>query len=406
MIGMDGKATGNQARAKHGSGTRPTTTAGTAGGRRRVKTPWTSELLPDYVQGWYLLQDAGLTSHERNVVQTAIQGDFSMARVAQELRSQCAVLDGAKKDYASFKNTGYLGDLPEEMNEEDGDGPPLDDDLEEEEQIMWSEAEGEAQEAMAAIQAAKNTLRQARMKQRNVKMSRQYFRARTTTQERSGAAPRDDSKMTCLRCGRVGHRMANCPDPPAAAKVSDTVDASSSFICFNETQQALSAGISTAEAVRQGKAVIDGGATKTLASVAAMEHIMALNARKLGSSGVKAVDLKDRPTFGFGNGSENRCTSTVQLQVQANTRPGELKVHCLNQGSGPLLLSVEALRRLKAVIDFDADLICFRALDDKRLIKAERSQTGHQLLPLCEDLYKDSMIAKSAIPSLEEFVNS
>ena len=158
--------------------------------------------------------------------------------------------------------------------------------------------------------------------------------------------------------------------------------------------------------MRQGKAVIDGGATKTLASVAAMEHIMALNARKLGSSGVKAVDLKDRPTFGFGNGSENRCTSTVQLQVQANTRPGELKVHCLNQGSGPLLLSVEALRRLKAVIDFDADLICFRALDDKRLIKAERSQTGHQLLPLCEDLYKDSMIAKSAIPSLEEFVNS
>ena len=59
-----------------------------------------------------LLQDAGLTSHERNVAQTAIQGDFSMARVAQELRSQCSVLDGAKKDYTSFKNTGYLGDIP------------------------------------------------------------------------------------------------------------------------------------------------------------------------------------------------------------------------------------------------------------------------------------------------------
>ena len=90
--------------------------------------------------------------------------------------------------------------------------------------------------------------------------------------------------------------------------------------------------------------------------------------------------------------------------MKAKEQAEELKMHCLNQGSGPLLLSVEALRLLKAVIGFDRDLICFRALDEHRLIRAERSQTGHQLLPMTDDLYGNSVIAKCAIPSLEDFV--
>ena len=115
--------------------------------------------------------------------------------------------------------------------------------------------------------------------------------------------------------------------------------------------------------------------------------------------------MSGRPTFGFGNGSDNRCASTIQLQVQANDRAGELKVHCLDHGSGLLLLSVEALRKLMAVIDFDADLICFRALDDKKLIQEERSQTGHQLLPVTDDLYSRALTATRAIPGLDAFVN-
>ena len=33
--------------------------------------PTIPELLPDYVQGWYLLHDSGLSGSEKNVVQTA-----------------------------------------------------------------------------------------------------------------------------------------------------------------------------------------------------------------------------------------------------------------------------------------------------------------------------------------------
>ena len=332
----------------------------------------------------------------------------SMARVAQELRSQCAVLDYGKKDFSSstaYKNSGFLGDIPKENSDlEADDGNALTEDLDDDEQALWGEAENEAQEAMATLQLVKNTLKQARLKQSNVRLARQYYKGKGKGNRESGKGS-DDSRLTCLRCGKVGHRAANCPEPAAQAKVATETDATSSFICFNEIQQALAAGISTADAARQGKAVIDGGATRTLASVAAMEHIMAINAQKKGNNGILGVNLQERPTFGFGNGSENHCASTIQLQVQANDRAGELKVHCLDRGSGPLLLSVEALRKLKAVIDFDADLICFRALDDKKLIQAERSQTGHQLLPVTEDLYSQALTATRAIPGLGDFVN-
>ena len=118
------------------------------------------ELLPDFVQGWYLLHDSGLNSHEKNVVQTALQGDFSMSRVAQELRSQCANLDYAKKEF-SYKNAGYLGDIPEEDSEAEL-GEDTEEDFNDDEKALWGEAEMEAQEAMAVVQQARNTLRQAR----------------------------------------------------------------------------------------------------------------------------------------------------------------------------------------------------------------------------------------------------
>ena len=382
------------------------------------REPAMPELLPDYVQGWYLLHDSGLSGQERNVVQTALQGDFSVARVAQELRNQCAVLDGQRREYGN-RGSGYLGDLQEvEFEEPEKADDSFLGDIPEEEFEDWEAAENEAQEAMAAMHQAKRTLREARQRQNSVRLSRQYFRTNAGHNNAGGPKPRDDSKIHCLRCGQLGHRVANCPQPPAAAQSAETaekVEATSSFICYHELLEEQSAmasavetaylhGVSTAEAVTQGKAVIDGGATRTLASCAAMEAIMALNAKKSGHNGLLKVDKKDCPIFGFGNGDSNQCTATVQLAIKADEKPGALTVHCLDQGGGPLLLSVDTLRRLKAVIDFSEDLVCFRALDVGKLIPLERSQTGHQLLPVTEDLYKHSLSTNSVIPSLRDYV--
>ncbi|CAE7387238.1 unnamed protein product, partial [Symbiodinium sp. CCMP2456] len=240
----------------------------------------------------------------------------------------------------------------------------------------WDEAEQDVQSAMATIQHARRTLKEARQKQNNVKLARQYFRTNSGANNRDYNKNRDE-KMVCLRCGRTGHRVANCPDPPTASAKSAEVTATTSFVCFSDEaqammirstdtdpQQAMAACISTADAVDQGKAVIDGGATKTLASVAAMERIMHLNNLKKGDTGLVSIDLSERPVFGFGNGSEDRCSSTVKLRIDAASKPGEVKVHCLDKGNGPMLLSIDTLRKLKAIIDFESDLICFRALDE------------------------------------------
>ena len=53
-----------------------------------VEEDETTEILPDFVQGWYLLFDASLNTTERNLIHTAVQGDYSLQRIAQELRSQ------------------------------------------------------------------------------------------------------------------------------------------------------------------------------------------------------------------------------------------------------------------------------------------------------------------------------
>ena len=49
--------------------------------------------------------------------------------------------------------------------------------------------------------------------------------------------------------------------------------------------------LTTQEAVAQGKAVLDGGATKTLGSVRAIEKVMQLNQEFNGTTCLKALDL-------------------------------------------------------------------------------------------------------------------
>ena len=84
------------------------------------------------------------------------------------------------------------------------------------------------------------------------------------------------------------------------------------------------------------------------------------------------MDSENPPSFSFGNSSTNRCLSTAKLMVSANGSPGELRVHTLNHGQSPILLSVETLRKVGAVIDFSADLAVFRRLDPSRIIPLTR----------------------------------
>ena len=182
---------------------------------------------------------------------------------------------------------------------------------------------------------------------------------------------------------------------------------SAPFICYQEA--ALSAmeqegQMTTQQAIKKGYCVLDGGATKTLGSIKALQAVMDINQTRYGSSRLLEVDTATRPMFSFGNSSENRCASTVELGIRAGDQEGRLKVHALDQGEGPILLSVSSLRAMGALVDFANDLVVFRHLDAQKVIPVRRSQTGHQLLPLVEDLFDGALKTKEPVPDLKAFV--
>ncbi|CAE7041060.1 unnamed protein product [Symbiodinium sp. CCMP2592] len=393
------------------------------------------ELLPSFVQGWYLLQDANLSQTERNLVQTALGGSYEVGRVAQELRNQWS--DNEVKHRDQNRHSGFMGETLSDSEGHEGEEPDQAwvsrEDWDEEAKVAMDDAETEAHQAMAAIAAGKRTLREARYRQNQVRLGRQYYRngPRQPTGSTTSGAGRSssggtgnqhgDANMTCLKCGGTGHRAANCKDKgQKAMQAEHEPDEQAPFVCFSDrtVEQYASfaepaddekaymgeAVLTTAEAVREGHAILDGGATRTLASVYAVECLMKKNQGHHGQDRVKSVDVQNTPTFGFGNSSSDRCVSTVDIGLTANGKEGQMSIHVLDKGQGPILLSVATLRHLGALVDFSNDLVVFRNLSKNKVIKVGRSTTGHQILSLKDDLYKNATEAACDIPSLLDFL--
>ena len=366
------------------------------------------ELVPEFVQAWLLLTDAGLEASERNLILTAIQGDLTLARVAQELRNHFPESELRKKE-PGRKHQGYLGEQEMEGLETETEavdfeaGFHAEDELTEEGWALWSAATQESQEAMAALQTARRTLKGARERQKLVKLSRQYYKVSNSSSRNT--ENRKDDKITCLRCGQTGHRAANCPAPQP--KDSGKSSEMAPFVCYTDgvgesfALQACaeeSGSLTTAEAVAAGKAIIDCGATKSLGSVHALEQVM-----RLSSNGKSAVDVSNRPVFGFGNSSEDRCVSTVHLKIRADGRPGLLQVHALDKGTAPILLSVSSLKALGVIIDFSEGSMVLRHVNPHQLLSLEESRAGHFLLPLVGDLLEKAVTTRRPIPKLSSF---
>ena len=173
-----------------------------------------------------------------------------------------------------------------------------DPDLTSEGQALLMSTDEEAQEALVQMEHHRRTVKEARNKQHQVKISRRYYKTSFKPAENK-INPK--SNVTCLRCGGE-HRTANCPKPAGQTAVSAETQ-SAPFICFagkenseNLVERASQDSVAVAwagedmrhwgglwhewdppdlhsNAVLQGKAVVDGGATKTLGSVMALEQV-------------------------------------------------------------------------------------------------------------------------------------
>ena len=363
--------------------------------------------------------DAALDSNERNLILTAINGDFTPGRVAQELRNQFSEGDLRRKDNHRRPHA-FMGIAEDDRDLEEpelmgmfGDHP--EGDLTEEGAALMAQLTADEDQAYAAFQNAKRTLKDARMRQHTVKLNRQYYRGGSQPGKSSSSSstrpPPDDSKMECLRCGRIGHRAANCPDRQVAATAEGGSSSAGTvqqapFVCFAESNRDNEMAMSTTSSTpKAGMAVVDGGATRTLGSVAAVEALLRRNLQQHGSSRLRDLDPQNRPVFGFGNSSENQCLSTCKIGVTAGGQDGQVQVHTLDCGEGPILLSVDALRSLGAVVDFRNDLMLLSALDNTRIIPLQRSSAGHQLLSLTRDLFQDAHPARMPVPDLKSYIS-
>ena len=376
----------------------------------------TPELIPDFLQGWYLLADSGLDSQEKNLIQTAVGGNYALDRIAQELRTQWPDDELRRRDQ-QHRHSNYWQDEVEEEHDEDEDvraaftaDALMSEGMNETGIALMADAEESIEEALTVIKDARRTLREARAKQHQVKMNRQYYRPSNDGGKGRGKDGGHKGEIKCFRCGG-NHKIANCPDRQAPRGEAKAAEEVAPFVCFHDNLEETECytvtnpedRMTTSEAVRQGFGVIDGGATRTLGSVVALEAIAEKNRTNYKDDRIVDIDPKDTPAFGFGNSSQDTCCSTTTMKITAGDKPGFLKVHTLDKGEGPVLLSISTLRALGALIDFEEDLIVFRKLDDRRLVQAMRSASGHQLLPLTEDSYRGALQSSKPIPSLRDF---
>ncbi|OLQ08346.1 Retrovirus-related Pol polyprotein from transposon TNT 1-94 [Symbiodinium microadriaticum] len=267
---------------------------------------------------WVHSEDAGLDNTEKSLVQATIGENYTMKSVTQALRTYFSDAELRKRDHGR-RHHGFLGDYANDEEDDDGEAQDLN----------FVANDLLTDEGYAAWSAAQIEV---------------------------------DEAMAAIQHGRTFL----------------LVFFFDSF--YVETTRALSASPSTSDAVQQGKAVIDSGATRSIGSVQALERIMMLNYQRCGEARVSDVNHDDRPVFGFGNSSSDHCVSTVTLRISAGGKPGAFNVHALDKGCGPVLMSIEALRALGAIVDYEKDLMVLRRVDARRLLDVYSSTPWFQTI--------------------------
>ena len=236
------------------------------------------ELLPDFLQGWYLLMDSGLDSQERNMVQTAVRGNFSLQKIAHELRAQWPEDELKRRDQQLKQNSFWQEDLDEPDHHMEPEGYMtamglMHEGMNEEGIALVGEAEEQAQEALQVLHQARRTLREARAKQHQIKMNRQYYQSTSITKPKMFDKNQTKPAITCFKCGGP-HKIAQCPDrdAPGTTKAANVAEEAAPFICFHEGQMTeeclgitdMNQRMTTDEAIKKGYGVIDGGAHQNI----------------------------------------------------------------------------------------------------------------------------------------------
>ena len=375
--------------------------------------------LPDFVIAWLLLQRSGLDSTERSVIVANLKNQFRTDRVKEALKLTWPDEELRRRD--SQKQTAMFTTEETAMLAEDDDTPeeppaswddPADD-------YAYQALESEAQEAYAAIQDGRRTLREARKKQAMMRRNRNFYSGKGGSKGGSmkGAfSGGNKPPVECFSCGGP-HLRRDCPhqgeskpsDQGAhlvfhALEMTSTQTAAEpkwdeTFVLAAQSEDEHNL-LALDQIIKEGKAIIDGGATSNLGSEDALQQLAALNWEREGDDGLQIVP-GETPSFRFGNNGRHDCLSTALLNLRLGGDLSKMRTHLHDIPGQPVLLSVKGLRALGAVIDFEKNEAVFKNVDATRVATLETTASGHQLFPLAGDALKDSYVRKTPFQGLK-----
>ena len=118
------------------------------------------------------------------------------------------------------------------------------------------------------------------------------------------------------------------------------------------------------EALETGKALIDGGATRSIHGLARMNE-------QLYGSHRFSLDRTRKTWCTFAHGERQQSQGEVAFQVDAGGRMGDCKIACLNTTGVPISLS---LSKMGTIIDFSTGAAFFWNLTDQVFVQLERGQ--------------------------------
>ena len=361
------------------------------------------KFLPDFVIAWLLLQRSGLDATEKAVIVANLKNQFSTARVKEALKLTWPDEELKKRDagkHSAFFTTEEAVLLAEDDEWQEDEAPAWDDP---EDEYAYKALEDDAQEAFAAIQDARRTLRDAREKQAQMRRNRNFF----PSKGKGKAATRPPVK--CFKCGGP-HLRRDCPEQGSAGTSEQRANLVFTAVgCMTSSlsnagaaepewpvQTSVAASqdeeasfVALQQAIQEGKAIIDGGATSSLGSEEAVQQIANLNWQRAGDDGITIVP-GEAPAFRFGNNGKHVCMATALLKLPSSQVNGQMKVHLHDIPGQPVLLSVQSLRSLGAVIDFSNNEAIFKALDPTKVVTLETTPSGHQLFPLTQDVLSNA----------------
>ena len=231
----------------------------------------------------------------------------------------------------------------------------------------------------------------------------------------SGQKPGEPGYTGCFICGSPDHDFRNCPKRgqrpagqpggskgsyyatafmidegtlPQAILANDSQVPEVPVLVAQDEDDAMigvqESVLGTLQKMYPGFAVLDTGATETVASLEAIDEVMRRRREKYPNEQVLVHPERHR-AFRFGNGQSRTAESYVEIPQLLDGKEVRLGVHTLDVPEVPVLVSIQTMRKLGAVISTAGDFVVFEKVNPNVQVPLVQSRSGHLLLDLTTD---------------------